>query len=101
MRARGPPSPSTELWQPRPPSAQSLVDLSPVHDAPPRADVVGASVLVLQIVRVLPDVDAEHDLLAFHQRTILIRRAFDGELAALVDDPRPPAAETAHARLRH
>src|SRR5262249_53508919 len=28
-----------------------------------------------------------------HERVVLIRRAFDDELAALIDDPRPAAAE--------
>ena len=31
----------------------------PVHDVPPRRDVVGALVLILQVVRVLPDVEPE------------------------------------------
>src|SRR5438552_16632111 len=50
------------------PGCESLVDLRPVDDVPPRVDVVGTAVLVLRIVRVLPDVDAEPDLLAFHPR---------------------------------
>src|SRR5436190_9776502 len=64
-----------------------LVDFRPVHDVPPPRDVVGPTVLVLQIVGVLPDVDAEHGLLPIHQRTVLIRRAFDGELVAARDHP--------------
>ena len=79
---------------------ESLVDFGPVDHVPPGVDVVGTAVLILQVVRVLPDVDAEHGLLAFHQRAVLVRRAFDRELAAAVDDPRPAAAEAADARLR-
>src|SRR5882762_9666640 len=78
---------------------QAFVHLGPVHDVPPGVDVVGAAILILQVVRVLPDVDAEHDLLAFHQRAVLVRSALDRELAALIDDPRPPAAEAADAGL--
>src|SRR5881409_3501698 len=59
------------------PGCESLVDLRPVDDVPPRVDVVWTAVLVLQIVRVLPDVDAEHDLLAFHQRAVLVGAALD------------------------
>ena len=43
---------------------EALRDLRPVHDVPPRVDVVRAAVLVLQVVGVLPDVDAEQRRLA-------------------------------------
>src|SRR5882757_375627 len=81
-------------------SSQSLVDLSPVHDVPPGGDVIGPAVLVFQVVRVLPDVDAEDGLLALHQRAVLIRGAFDHELAALIDHPGPATAEAADAGFR-
>src|SRR5690349_5782844 len=38
-------------------------DLTPVHDVPPRREIIGAAVLIFQIVRVLPDVDAEYGVL--------------------------------------
>src|SRR5579872_4005887 len=79
---------------------KSLVHFGPVDHVPPRADVIRTAVLILQVVRVLPDVDAEDDLLAFHQRAVLVRAALDGELAAVVDHPRPAAAEAADAGLR-
>src|SRR6186713_2404564 len=78
---------------------QSFVHLGPVHDAPPRADVVGPAVLILQVVRVLPDVDAEHGGLAFHQRVVLVRRAGDRELAPVLEQPHPAAAEAARPGL--
>src|SRR5262249_51454509 len=53
-------------------SSQTFVNFRPVHDVPPRADVVGTPILVLQIVRVLPHVQSKHDLLAFHQRAVLV-----------------------------
>jgi hypothetical protein len=48
---------------------------------------------------VLPDVEAQDRLLAFHDRRVLIRRALDRQLAAGVDEPRPAAAEAADAGL--
>src|SRR5258706_11714867 len=39
-------------------SSKALVHLGPVDDVPPRADVVGTTVLIFQVVRVLPDIDA-------------------------------------------
>jgi hypothetical protein len=49
---------------------------------------------------VLPDVEAEHGLLAFHDRGVLVGGALDREFRAGVDDPCPSAAEPADARLR-
>ena len=46
-----------------------------------------------------PDIDAEHDFLAFHERAVLVRAALDHQLAAVVDHPRPAAAEAADASL--
>src|SRR4030081_2764823 len=37
----------------------TAVDLVPVHDVPEGVDVLGTSVLVLEVVGVLPDVEAE------------------------------------------
>src|SRR4029450_9828330 len=48
----------------------------------------------------LPDVETENRLLAFHQRVVLIRRARDGELSPVVQQPHPPAAESSGAGLR-
>src|SRR5262249_41386530 len=75
-----------------------LVALRRVPDVPPRFDVGGPAVLVLEVVGMLPDVDAEHGLLAVHHRVVLVRRALDDELAALIDDPRQAAAETPDSR---
>src|SRR5262245_32520304 len=80
-------------------AAKALADLGSVTDVPPRVDVVRPAVLVLQIVGVLPDVDAEDGLLAVHERAVLIRSAFNGQLAAGVDHPRPAAAEAADGCL--
>src|SRR3954470_20810547 len=61
-------------------SAQPLVDFVPVHDVPPRVDVVGPPILILQVVRVFPHVDPEDRLLAVHYRVVLIGRALDRDL---------------------
>src|SRR5580704_13098225 len=53
-------------------STESLVDLVPVHHVPPGTDVVGASVLILEVVSVLPDIDSQHRLLPLHQGTVLV-----------------------------
>src|SRR5262245_11415673 len=80
-----------------PESAQALVHFRPVDHVPPRGEVVRPAVLILQVVRVLPHVDAENRLLAVHQRTVLVRAALDHQLSALIDHPRPAAAEAARA----
>src|SRR4026208_2305792 len=75
-------------------------DFRPVDDVPPCRDVVGTAVLVLQVVGVLPDVEPENRLLAVHDRVVLVGRALDRQLAAVVDQPGPPAAEAADTCLR-
>jgi hypothetical protein len=47
--------------------------LRPVDDAPPCFDVVGAAILILQIVGVLPHIEAEHGLAAVHDGIVLVR----------------------------
>src|SRR6185436_2160673 len=41
----------------------------------------------------LPNVVAEHRLVSLHQRTVLVRRADDFELAAFEGEPNPTAAK--------
>src|SRR5580693_1352530 len=72
-------------------STESLVDLVPVHHIPPGADVVGAPVLIFEVVGVLPHVDPEHGLLPFHQRAVLVGGALDHQLSTMIDDPGPSA----------
>src|SRR3954464_9355061 len=78
--------------------SEPLLHLFPVDDVPPRGDVVGPAILVLQVVRVLPHVDPHDRLLPFHQRIVLVWRAGDREFAAVVDQPRPARSETSDAR---
>src|SRR5690349_3037781 len=78
---------------------EPLGDLAPVDDVPDRVEVVGALVLVLEVVRVLPDIDPEQWRLAVGDRVVLVRRADDGEAVAVLDQPRPAGAELADAGL--
>src|SRR5437016_5275751 len=80
---------------------ESFFDRLPVHDVPPRLDVVRPAVLIVQIIGVLPDVEPEQNglrRLAVHQRIVLVRRAGDREFAALVEQPRPAGTEAPDAR---
>src|SRR6516164_2269968 len=82
-----------------PPSAAGggveLVRVPPVDHVPPRLDVVGAAVLVLEVVGVLPHVEPEHRPPAFHDRVVLVRSRLDRKLAVLERQPRPARAEAA------
>src|SRR6266498_3176402 len=84
-----------------PESAKAFIDFRPVDHVPPRGEIVRPAVLVLQVVRVLPDIDAEDRFLALHQRAVLVRAALDHELSTLIDHPGPAAAEAADARFVH
>src|ERR1700730_13865135 len=76
------------------------VDRVPVEGVEPGGDVVRPLVLVLEVVGVLPDVDAEDGGQALHVWAVLVGVALDGHLAVLVDDqPGPSAAELTQARL--
>lgn len=76
----------------------------PVYDIPKRGDIVGAAVLVEEVVRVLPDVDHE-DAAAFdasngfaHQRAVLVGRRRDRELFIRGDKKPGPAGTKAGRR---
>src|SRR6185437_8175842 len=72
---------------------EALVDFVPVHGVPPRGKVVGAAVLVLQVIRVLPHVIAEDRKMPLGKRVVLVRRGDDLQFAAIPDEPSPPRAE--------
>src|SRR5436853_1926023 len=80
---------------------EALRHLVPVDDVPPRLEVVRALVLVLEVVGVLPDVDADQRRLARRDRRVLVGRAGDHEPRPVVHEPRPAAAELADARGVH
>jgi hypothetical protein len=79
----------------------TFVDLGPVDSVPPGCEVVGPTVLVFQVVRMLPDVDAEdRDPTAVHKWTVLVRGAGHGQIAIAADDhPCPTAAKATDTGL--
>src|SRR5450759_1952893 len=56
----------------------------PIHNVPPCLEVIRPAVLVFQVIRVFPNVDAEDRFVAVHQWTVLIRRGHDLQFAALI-----------------
>src|SRR5205814_17800 len=78
--------------------AEAFGNLSPIDHVPPRVEVVGALVLILEIVGMFPDVDTQDRLLVLHGGSVLVRCAGDGQLAVVIDQPGPTAAEAANTR---
>jgi hypothetical protein len=72
---------------------EALVDFVPVDGIPPGGEVVGAAVLVFEVVGVLPDVVAEDGVAALRDRVVLVGGGDDGELAGFEDEPAPAGAE--------
>src|SRR6266581_4472849 len=70
----------------------ALGDGLPVDRVEPRRHVVRALVLVLQVVGVLPHVDAEDGRQAVHVGAVLVGVALERELAARVGGKPSPAA---------
>src|SRR5262245_3856121 len=58
------------------------LDRLPVHRVPPRINVVGPQVLVLQVIGVLPHVHAQNRHQPLHQRAVLVRLLDRFEFAA-------------------
>src|SRR5579864_4401403 len=82
------------------PGVEQPRDLGPVDDVPPGLEVCGTLVLILEVIGVLPHVDAEQRLVALHVRRVLIRRRVRGQAGAVPDEPRPAAAEALHTAVR-
>jgi hypothetical protein len=72
---------------------EAAVDFVPVDDVPPGGQIVGAAVLVLEIVGVLPDIVAEDGVEALGERRFLVGGGQNLELAAGEDQPAPARAE--------
>jgi len=72
----------------------AVVDFFPVHNIPPRSQILRPAIVVFQVVGVLPHVIAEDRKQALRQRVVLIRRADDLNFAAgLAGKPYPTTAE--------
>src|SRR6516164_3703716 len=78
---------------------EAALDLRPVHDIPPGVDVVRPAVLILQVVRVLPDIQTHHRILALHHRAVLVSGGVDIELCSRFQQPRPAGAKAGRRRL--
>src|ERR1700730_16960299 len=75
-------------------------DGRPVDGVPPGGHVVRALVLILQVIGVLPDVDAHDRHAALRDGVVLVREAADRELVARQVEPAPTTAELPDGRLR-
>ncbi len=53
-------------------------DIVPIKGVPPGGDVIGPFVLILEVIGVLPNVQAEERCIAVHDRTVLIRSRSNG-----------------------
>src|SRR6516164_1144020 len=65
----------------------------------PGLEVLGASVAVIDVVAVLPDIDAEDWRSAVHQRVFAVGRLLHLELSVFDDEPGPTRAELGDAGL--
>src|SRR3712207_4527734 len=75
-------------------SVKAPLGLLPVHNVPPRLYVLRPAVLVLEVVSMLPHVQAYHRRLALHQRRVLVGGGLYGQRPLWGGyKPRPPAAE--------
>src|SRR5258707_12138166 len=68
----------------------TLGDLVPVHGIPPGLEVIGAAVLVVEIISGFPDVVTHEHALAVHDRRVLIRTGLDRRLAVPGDGHENP-----------
>src|SRR6266478_3154382 len=76
----------------------ALVDFFPVDYAPPRLQILGAAVVVFEVVGVLPDVIAEDGIEALRDGTVLVGSGDDFHFAFCVAcQPYPSAAELAYS----
>ena len=93
LPAGGEPGPVSRL------AREGVRHVVPVDDVPEGVEVGGALVLVLQVVGVLPDVDAEQRRLAVGDRRVLVRGRGDREAAGgVLDQPGPAGAEAGRRR---
>src|SRR5258708_16405447 len=71
----------------------ALFDGLPVHRVPPRLEIVGAAVLIAEIIGVLPDVGAKQRMLAVHHPTVPVRTGPPPN-PSLLPAPHPSPAPT-------
>src|SRR5450631_362532 len=77
---------------------EQLVDILPVHQMiDKRLQIIRTAIAIIDVVGVLPDIDAEDRRGAVHQRILAVRRLGDFELAVLHRQPGPARTELANA----
>src|SRR6202048_3904781 len=77
---------------------EQLVDILPVHQMiDKRLQIIRTAIAIIDVVGVLPDVDAEDRGGAMHQRAFAVRRLGDFELAVLHRQPGPARTELTDA----
>src|SRR5437764_3493745 len=69
---------------------------APVQDIPPCFEVIGATVLIFEVVRVFPHIDTEDGRVAVHQRAVLIWGGDYLKPSIFPDQPRPSTSETTY-----
>src|SRR5579871_4850377 len=74
---------------------QALLNLRPIHDVPPGRDVLRPAVLILQVICMLPYVQAHDGVEALHDGTVLVCGRYNLDAAALLDQPGPAGSEPA------
>src|SRR5580692_8838243 len=70
-----------------------ISSLRPVNGIPPGFDVIRPAILVLQVIGVLPDIEAEHGLAAVEDGIVLIGAGFNDQLAVANQQPGPAGAK--------
>src|SRR6202008_4323992 len=91
-------APSGILWSAGSGLRKHLVDMFPVDEMiDERLQIIRATIAIIDVVGVLPDVDAEDRRCAMHQRVFAVGRLGDFKLAVLHRQPSPARAELAHA----
>src|SRR3984893_14923622 len=77
---------------------EQLVDILPVHQMiDKRLQIIRTAIAIIDVVGVLPDVNAEDRRGAVHQRVLAVGRLGDFELAVLHRQPGPARTELADA----
>ncbi len=78
----------------------AMSNLIPVDHVPPGGEVVGAAILVLEIVGMLPDIVTHYREHTVHQRAVLVGCGDDLEFATPVEhEPCPSRAKALDARI--
>src|SRR5689334_5847558 len=74
---------------------ESLVDLIPIYDVPPRRKVLGTPVLILQIVGMLPNIISHNGMMTIYDGVILVGGLYHFQLSRISPyKPHPSTAES-------